>query len=273
VSITIHCVRHAQGYHNLNTANHSILDPLLTPLGERQCSNLSAEFPHHSKITHLVASPLRRTLYTTLLSFPSLVLTQNLKVTALPELQETSNLPCDTGSAPSVLISEFASGKWAGCVDFSLLEDNWTDKSLSSPYAPTKKALENRARTVRRWLRELGRGGPDEGQDAEIVVVTHGGLLHFLTEDWGGFVGSAGTGWANAEYRSYRFKNGDGDEQESWEETEESRKRRSGHEIPLTEDEQREWAAVSHLLAPKLSFRGRFESRDQNFQAGRVLPR
>merc|ERR1712093_665387 len=65
--VTIHCVRHAQGFHNLSLANHTIPDPLLTPHGKSQCQTLSSTFPSPSKITHLVSSPLRRTLYTPLL--------------------------------------------------------------------------------------------------------------------------------------------------------------------------------------------------------------
>jgi len=76
----IHLVRHAQGYHNLTAANHSLPDPDLTPLGKEQCAQLQKSFPYHSQVTHLVASPLRRTLYTCLLSFePAL---QNLNNSA-----------------------------------------------------------------------------------------------------------------------------------------------------------------------------------------------
>merc|ERR1711939_993415 len=105
--VTIHCVRHAQGFHNLSLANHTIPDPLLTPHGKSQCQTLSSTFPSPSKITHLVSSPLRRTLYTTLLSFPTAI-TRGIRITALSELQETSNLPC-----------EFSQGEFAGTVDLS----------------------------------------------------------------------------------------------------------------------------------------------------------
>ena len=67
--IYLHLVRHAQGYHNLSAANHTLPDPDLTPLGKEQCAALRRAFPLHDKVTYLVASPMRRTLYTCLYAF------------------------------------------------------------------------------------------------------------------------------------------------------------------------------------------------------------
>jgi broad specificity phosphatase PhoE len=181
-NITIHCVRHAQGYHNLNNANHKLPDPDLTPLGESQCQALQKNFPYHDRITHLVASPLRRTLYTCLLGFEAEV-NSGKTVVALPEVQETSDLPCDTGSDPAKLKEEFGKGRWEGAVDLTLVHEGWNDKSSHTRWAPTAEAIEIRARQARRWLRDLGK--QYDGQ-AEIVVVTHGGFLHYFTEDWTG---------------------------------------------------------------------------------------
>lgn len=157
--LTIHCVRHAQGFHNLNEANHKLPDPSLTELGEQQCLALSEAFPYHSKITDLVASPLRRTLYTCLLSFPEEV-KKGLVITALPELQETSDLPCDTGSERNLLEGEFGSA-----VDLSLVGEGWNNKK--GKWSPASKAIEARAREARVWLRELGQQGE---ADREVVV-------------------------------------------------------------------------------------------------------
>lgn len=183
---TIYFVRHAQGYHNLPKVpggpNPSLLaDPDLTELGKEQCAELSKNFPFHDKITHLVASPLRRTLYTCLLSFgPVLEQGRVQKVTALPELQEIAALPSDTGSDPAVLAKEFGGEK----VDLGLVKDDWTDKGPGSPFAPELEKLDARARAARIWLRKLA--SEVEGDEAHIVVVTHGAILHFLTEDWDG---------------------------------------------------------------------------------------
>lgn len=226
----IHCVRHAQGYHNLCEANHRLPDPDLTELGVQQCTILSEQFPYHSKITDLVASPLRRTLYTCLLSFPDEV-AQGMVVTALPELQETSDLPCDTGSAPEVLEKEFGAK-----VDLQRVQEGWNEKK--GRWSPAAAAIEARARDARRFLRDMGASG--EG-DREIVVVTHGSYLHFFTEDWEGNEKFTGTGWANTEWRSYEFVDQEGNEDAnaSLKETRDSRLSRLGKEKPLSEAEQR----------------------------------
>jgi broad specificity phosphatase PhoE len=252
--ITIHAVRHAQGYHNLNAANHQLPDPELTPLGETQCATLASVFPTAScfpsppKITHLVASPLRRTLYTCLLSFPAEV-TRGLIVKALPELQETSDLPCDTGSAPEKLAKEFR-----GKVDLSLVNEGWNNKV--GRWSPASSAIEARARDARIWLRNLGvEASKGSEEDVNIVVVTHGGYLHYFTEDWDGHANFTGTGWANTEFRSYEFVDLEGENGDaSLQETAASRERRKGSEKPLTADEQRELRASAERQSAEEGF-------------------
>ncbi|RYP10623.1 hypothetical protein DL765_008048 [Monosporascus sp. GIB2] len=226
----IHLVRHAQGYHNLNEENQLIQDPLLTPLGETQCDELCKRFGEHDKITHLVASPLRRTLYTCLRSFAPAV-QSGKKVIALPDAQEVSVNPCDIGSDPEKLKAEFGDR-----VDFGLVHPGWNDKSEDSKYFPNPVKLAARSRDVRLWLRELVKGA---GEDAQVVLVTHGGILHFLTEDWDGFAPSKGTGWQNTELRSYEFEDPEWkDPNASLRETKPSWRRRRGSEIPLSRAEQ-----------------------------------
>lgn len=180
----IHLVRHAQGYHNLSKEDEQRPDPDLTPLGEQQCAELCSNFPDHDKITHLVASPMRRTLYTCLLSFAP-VAKAGKKVTALPDAQEVSRQPCDVGSEPEKLAAEFGDK-----VDFGLVHKGWNDKTPGSKYSPLPKMLEARSRDTRIWLRELAKTA---GDDAQIVLVTHGGILHFLTQDWDGMNPGRGT--------------------------------------------------------------------------------
>lgn len=110
-------------------------------------------------------------------------------VTALPAVQEISPLPCDTGSDVGRLREEFGGGKQGGEVDLGMVGEGWNDKTgEGSLYAPVMARLEERAREARVWLRGLGREvgakGEGEGEDAHVVVVTHGGFLHFLTGDW-----------------------------------------------------------------------------------------
>ncbi|KAL0469868.1 histidine phosphatase superfamily [Neurospora intermedia] len=265
----IYLVRHAQGHHNVSQANHVFADPLLTPLGESQCAALRDSFPYHDKITHLVASPMRRTLYTCLLSFqPAIERLAAAKggkkvVVALPEVQEVSNLPCDVGSAPEKLHQEFDE---AGLVDLSLVKDGWQDKhSPDSPWKPEMEKVKRRAEKARKWLYELAQqdstaagaesqadgGEEEEKQEKHIVVVTHGGFLHFLTQDFDGMDLNRGTGWDNTEWRTYEFvTDAQGkDEDVGLKETEESWRKRKGSAKPLTQTEQEEiMAAVDERL-------------------------
>lgn len=242
MTITVHLVRHAQGFHNLTAINQQIPDPYLTPTGKEQCTALRAEFPHHDRLTHLVASPMRRTLQTCEQSFRPAV-DAGLKVVAQPLVQEVSTLPCDTGSEPEVLAAEF--GSWA---DLAGVPRGWNDKtSAGSPWAPRVEALEERARAARVWLRDLGRRWKAEGRgdSADIVVTTHGGFLHFLTQDWEGLDISKGTGWNNTEYRSYEFDEPEGDDAEARiHETKPSWRRRRGSATGLTATEQQQRRAV-----------------------------
>ena len=176
--LTIHLVRHAQGFHNLSFDNHGMRDPLLTDLGKEQCAQLSRDFPHHSKLTAVVASPLKRTIYTALESFPGPISEKKLKVIALADIQEASGMPCDTGSPIAELEREFAGQP----VDLELLShvgDSWFDKQ-KGPYFPEPNNLDARARKARQWIKATF----GEQQDGHVAVVTHGGFLHYFTEDW-----------------------------------------------------------------------------------------
>lgn len=135
-------------------------DPLLTPYGEEQCRALQKNFPNMSSVDIVVASPIKRTIYTALLAFEPVLKAKKLKVIALPELQETSDLPCDTGSSPEELAKEFAGRP----VDLSLVKPGWNNKRMK--WAPTATAIEKRARDARLWLMQR--------PEKEIVVVSHG---------------------------------------------------------------------------------------------------
>lgn len=140
-------------------------------------------------------------------------------------------LLCDTGSPVSKLSQEFG-----GKVDLSLLDDNWN--SNTEQWSPHCKAIDARAKETRRFLRQFGRNWLRENDgDCHIVVSTHGGFLHYVTEEWAGTGGSAGTGWRNYEFRSFTFGEVE-DEGASLVELQESRGRRSGENL-LSRDEHR----------------------------------
>lgn len=233
-----------------------MLDPLLTPHGEEQCRQLSRSFPYNDSISLIAVSPLRRTIHTALLSFHSPINDRKVPVIALPELQEIGDLPSDTGSDLDVLSKEMADKP----VDLSLVEKGWEIKE--GRWAPIGGAIEKRAREARQWLRAR--------PEKEIALVAHGGLLHYLTEDWSGsekyageitpylpnicservvfflspkiifklYLRYTGTGWANTEFRSYQFVVGEEGDNASFTETTESYLRRRGEETLLTDAEK-----------------------------------
>lgn len=151
-------------------ANHKLQDPDLTPFGEEQCHHLAEHFPYHKSVELLVASPLRRTIYTTLLGFEPEI-KRGFKIITLPEVQETSDNPCDTGSDVEKLKKEMVDKP----VDLSLVTEGWNSKQ--GKWAEDAKAVDARAKEARIWLKAR--------PEKEIVLVTHGGFLHYFTEDWG----------------------------------------------------------------------------------------
>lgn len=223
----IHLVRHAQGFHNLCVENEQLPDPDLTDLGKEQCAALHAEFPHHDKITKLIASPMRRTVYTCLYAFGTDKL---MPVIALPVLQEVSQSPCDTGSPVAKVRAEFE-----GKVDYSAVEETWTDKGPNSEYEPVLEKLLARGLKARKTLRDIAGQGDDH-----IVVTSHGAILHYLTDDWEGIPQGHATGWLNCEYRSYQFADPTGkDDDAKLVETQESWQRRNGDATRPSENELR----------------------------------
>lgn len=72
-------------------------------------------------------------MQTSLCSFQPAI-NRGVKIVVLPELQETSDVACDTGSEVSKLEQEFGDivGPKGKVVDLSLLDDNWHIKVRTS---------------------------------------------------------------------------------------------------------------------------------------------
>ena len=62
-------------------------------------------------------------------------------------------------------------------IDLSRVKEGWNSKT--GKWAPTAGAIGNRAKEARQWLKAR--------PEKEIVLVTHGGFLHYFTEDWTDF--------------------------------------------------------------------------------------
>ncbi|KAH6605631.1 phosphoglycerate mutase family [Trichoderma cornu-damae] len=238
---TIHFVRHAQGYHNLSAENYHLPDPDLTTLGNQQCADLRAAFPHHDKLTGLVASGMRRTLYTGIQSFGTDKL---YPVIALDVLQEVSDAPPDTGSSAAELAAEFGDR-----VDLRRVREGWNLKGEGSYFEPTLDKLATRARDARKELREIATG---LGDDAHVAVVSHGAFLHFLTEEWHGITSTYPTSWKNCEYRTFQFVDPTGQDPDAeLRETEESWRQRHGSlRVPTAEEQQELRQIMVRELSP-----------------------
>lgn len=247
---TLVCVRHAQGFHNLGSEFHTLPDPKLTKLGEEQCRTLrDSGIVDQSKISLVTSSPLTRTIHTAFATFqPALEGGKcKPKIIALPDAQETSDFPCDTGSDVKVLEELCAAEKWP--VDLSRLDSKWNDKSINGRYSPSGEAVKARAQATRRQIRQLLKDLVEAGDsDAQVVLVTHGGYLHYFTNDWEESNKYLGTGWLNTEARAYTYAAGldSNDEEANLEETMKSRIRRGKKSPMIGKDLQEKLCVDGH---------------------------
>lgn len=178
-------VRHAESVHNV-TKDFSQLDPPLTSLGVEQASSISQKLPSAGNIATIISSPLRRALQTTLAGFSTVLdkryfdessgqgIDGGAKLSLDPDLQERSDEPCDTGSSASELAKAFPS------LSFDDLGEEWLKRS--GRYAPDDDAVRERAEQVRKRLFEISES-LENAKRKDIVVVTHGVFMKFLTED------------------------------------------------------------------------------------------
>jgi hypothetical protein len=88
---------------------------------------LSHNFPTKATVDLIVASPMRRAIYTGLEAFGSILENNPASdIIALPILQEVSDLPCDTGSELQDLQIEVEQKNLP--VDLRFVEENWSHK-------------------------------------------------------------------------------------------------------------------------------------------------
>jgi broad specificity phosphatase PhoE len=174
---TIYLVRHAESAHNVSKDfNHR--DPGLTEAGLAQAAALTKTFPSLSSIGVILSSPLTRTIETTLAAFSTVLSKEEgaAKLILDPDLQERSDLPCDTGSDVAVLEAKFPG------LDYRALGEGWHAKT--GAYTADDEAVAARAEGVRKKLLRVARELEASGSERkDVVVVTHGVFMKFLTED------------------------------------------------------------------------------------------
>ncbi|KAF5609412.1 phosphoglycerate mutase family [Fusarium pseudoanthophilum] len=200
-------------------------------------------FSNQSKISLVLASPICRTLQSACIVLQSALQGGSKchpEIIAVPDAQETSDDPCDIGTDPSILREVVTENNWP--VDLSLVKDGWNVKALGTRYSPESTAIAARARDVRIFIRQKIRELIEQGDtDPQVALVTHGGFLHYFTDDWEDSWLNPGTGWKNCETRSYDFGQdvmNDIDVEARLTETMESRSRRGKGSPMPARDEQ-----------------------------------
>lgn len=126
-----------------------------------------------------------------------------MKLLLQPLAQEMNAYACDIGIDRDELEKQVRTGQlWdpeigvaSDKVDFSAVEEGWNSKE--GRWAPDRATVQKRAAKLRSWLYNR--------KEEIVVVVSHGGFLHALTEDWNGFNATVGTGWQNCEIREFVF--------------------------------------------------------------------
>jgi broad specificity phosphatase PhoE len=204
----IYIIRHAESEHNVSK-DFSKLDPPLTALGFKQARQLSQTIPDASKnVAIILCSPLRRAIQTTLAGFSNILdkryfpndtaqgVHDGATLLLEADLQERSDLPCDTGSSVEELTTAFPH------LDFGGLDESWPTKT--GRYGPDDSDVRDRPVRVtdllEKWAERL------EGKDRkDVVVVTHGVFMKFLTGDHDIDLPKAG-------WRSYGLRKEDGGE-------------------------------------------------------------
>ncbi|KAK6594074.1 phosphoglycerate mutase family protein [Botrytis cinerea] len=203
---TLYISRHAKAEHNIKHRFH-IPDPILTPRGHTKYRNLRKTFPHHNKIDLILSLPRRRAIQTTLFAFSNTLAQLEDPYLLVPNAQEVIAKPCDTGVSIYVLraveipeiFKEEGLSFGTEKIGFGLVKDEWNSKvgiifllpfenqnlgktsegfyksKMKGFYAPDPEAVQARAAALRVWLYGI------EAQ--HVVLVTHGGFLHHLTED------------------------------------------------------------------------------------------
>jgi broad specificity phosphatase PhoE len=158
-----------------------IFNPVLTSIGIEQCAHLRETFDKMGKVTHIFASPLRRTLETAIHSFYP-ALDRGLKITAWPSLRETGDGPCNCGDSSADLAKKCKG--WP--VDLDLVHEGWEDETVKQHeiVETVKKVHLDLLALVHAVINGgvwYGKTYEPTDAGADMVFVSHGSLLHKVT--------------------------------------------------------------------------------------------
>ena len=162
----LHCIRHAQGYHNLSKENEDkFRDPDLTDRGREQCERLRDSFPYQDQVDCILTSPIRRTIQTALIGLEPAIKGKGLKLLLAPRAQETSSKASDTGSDLSKLQEEFKDK-----LDARRMDSDWNTNA--GEWKMDNESIEQHVVEIRRVIKGL--------KHDHVVLVAHGGVRLFL---------------------------------------------------------------------------------------------
>ena len=227
-------IRHAESTHNIPPYDVRQRDPYLSERGRAQAEALGQQFPNIESVDLVVCSPMKRAIQTAVVAFGDHIRAQKKEIVALPELQELSAKPCDTGSSLAELLTEFREEP----LDLSLVPHDWDSKDRL--WSPTELRTLARMARARAWLRER----PEQN----IVVIGHAHCLQLLVRDAPAELENDGIHeirlgmlpvWRNCELRTFAI---DEDKQHIllFEETRTSRKLKArGENIPIISEEEK----------------------------------
>ncbi|KAL2072765.1 hypothetical protein VTL71DRAFT_12108 [Oculimacula yallundae] len=184
--ITIHLVRHAEGPHNLRSIPEpervAMLDPGLTTWGHSQSVLLSKRFHAMDKVTHILCSPMRRTVHTALVGLKPAI-QRGIQVTLIPDLREYGGGRCNMGSNLEDLVKDVLDidkDIRKDCFDRSQCPDYWF---LDSGVRESNDQKMDRIGRVQSMLYSLANTAAEaSSEDIEIVVVTHSRIILLLEE-------------------------------------------------------------------------------------------
>lgn len=136
-------------------------------------------------ITHILCSPLHRTLETCLRSFEPLT-SRGLQVIAWDALREWGDGPCNHGDPLPVLREKVKEHP----VNLALLNEGWEGGEKVRHNSRRAKYLESLKVELYSFCHTIVKGGlwkgmpilpVDDGRDIEVLIVSHGTLLKELT--------------------------------------------------------------------------------------------
>ncbi|KAI1330625.1 hypothetical protein F5Y16DRAFT_396118 [Xylariaceae sp. FL0255] len=215
----IDMVRHAEAY-GQEERNILVVDKGLSDKGSNEAYELSKRYPYTKQISHIVCAPDSSCVNTADKAFNRAMGEKGAII--LPELRTIGWQPTSDRISWESFKQE-CQGVW-----LNLRRLPTTARDISLDDAPDEELVEKRAREARAFIRQLACQAP---VDAHIVVIADGLVLHYLTGDFAGLSETAFTSYENAHFRSFEFKNLDGDDLDAT--LEETKQSHENSQLPL----------------------------------------